>query len=158
MTRYQGARRGEGRRVCIVASQFNPMVTERLVEGAREALLASGVEEEAIDVISVPGAWELPIAARAAARKGYDAIIALGCLIRGETAHFEHVSRAAVVGLARVQDQSGIPVGLGVLTPDTLEQALARAGGAVGHAGRQAADAALELADLLDRLDGDGSE
>jgi 6,7-dimethyl-8-ribityllumazine synthase len=152
MTHYQGAPTGEGRRVCIVASRFNLMVTDRLVDGAREALRAGGVAEDAVDVVSVPGAWELPFAARSVAVRGYDAIVAVGCLIRGETAHFDHVSRAAVDGLLRVQEECGVPIGLGILTPDTLEQALARAGGKVGHAGIQAAEAALEMADLVDRL------
>lgn len=156
MTHYQGTPTGEGRRVCIVASRFNLMVTDRLVDGARDALQAQGVEADAIDVVLVPGAWELPLAARSVASRGYDAIVAVGCLIRGETAHFDHVSRAAVDGLLRVQVDSGIPIGLGILTPDTLQQALARAGGDVGHAGIQAAEAALEMADLVQRLGHDG--
>jgi 6,7-dimethyl-8-ribityllumazine synthase len=152
MTYHQGKPTGEGLRVAIVSSRFNLIVTERLVDGAREALIEHGVSADGIDVLSVPGAWELPAAAALAAGGGYDAIVALACIIRGETAHFDHVSRAAVDGLARVQERSGIPIGLGVLTPDTLAQALARAGGEVGHAGRQAAEAALELVDLARRL------
>jgi 6,7-dimethyl-8-ribityllumazine synthase len=128
------------------------MVTDRLVDGAREALRAAGVADDAIDLVLVPGAWELPLVARVAATKGYDAIVALGCIIRGETAHFDHVGRAAIDGLARVQDESGVPIGLGILTPETLEQAMARAGGDVGHAGVQAAEAALEMASLLEAL------
>ena len=139
-----------------MTSRFNPMVTDRLLEGARDRLLEAGVDADHIDVISVPGAWELPLAARAAATRGYDAIVALGCVIRGETAHFDHIGRAAMDGLQRLQLESGVPVGLGILTPDSLEQALARAGGPVGHAGIQAAEAALEAADLLDRL-GEGA-
>ncbi|MDX1392972.1 MAG: 6,7-dimethyl-8-ribityllumazine synthase [Gemmatimonadota bacterium] len=156
MTRYQGQPSGRGRRICVVTSRFNPMVTDRLLEGARDRLLEAGVDADHIDVISVPGAWELPLAARAAATRGYDAIVALGCVIRGETAHFDHIGRAAMDGLQRLQLESGVPVGLGILTPDSLEQALARAGGPVGHAGIQAAEAALEAADLLDRL-GEGA-
>lgn len=152
MTHYQGKSTGQGLRIAIVSSRFNLIVTERLVDGAREALIEHGVSADGIDVLSVPGAWELPAAAALAAARGYDAIVALACIIRGETAHFDHVSRAAVDGLARVQEDTGTPIGLGVLTPDTLAQALARAGGEVGHAGRQAAEAALELADLARRL------
>ena len=142
-------------RVTIVSSRFNLMVTDLLVDGARETLIARGVDPESIDVLSVPGAWELPVAARLAVDRGCDAVVAVACVIRGETAHFDHVSRAAVDGLARVQESTGVPIGLGVLTPDTLEQALARAGGAVGHAGRQAAEAALEMADLRRRVASD---
>lgn len=159
MTEYQGTSTGRGRRVCIVASRFNLIVTDRLVSGARRTLVDRGVDPDDIDLVLVPGAWELPVAARAATRRGYDAIVAIGCIIRGETAHFDHVSRSAMDGLAAVEAESGIPIGLGILTPDTLEQALARAGGAVGHAGVQAAEAALEMADLFERLDdGGGAE
>lgn len=155
MTHYQGTVDGSGLRVCIVSSRFNLMVTDRLVDGARERLIEAGVDDASIDVVSVPGAWELPVAARRVATRGYDAIVAVGCVIRGETAHFDHISRAAMDGLARVQEETGIPVGLGILTPDTLEQALARAGGEVGHAGVQAAEAALELVSLGARLSAD---
>ncbi|MDH3733134.1 MAG: 6,7-dimethyl-8-ribityllumazine synthase [Gemmatimonadota bacterium] len=152
MTHFQSAPDGNGLRVCILASRFNLMVTDRLVDGAREALLSAGVADSAIDVVSVPGAWELPLAALAATTRGYDAIVAVGCIIRGQTAHFEHLGRAAVDGLARVQEDTGVPIGLGILTPEDLQQALARAGGEVGHAGTQAAEAALEQAALLARL------
>ncbi|MCG8469075.1 MAG: 6,7-dimethyl-8-ribityllumazine synthase [Gemmatimonadetes bacterium] len=155
MSRTRGAPTGEDRRVCILVSRFNLIVTDRLLEGARDALIEHGVREIDIEVVSVPGAWELPAAARAASDRGYDAIVALGCVIRGETAHFDHVSRAAVDGLARVQHESGVPVGLGILTPEDMTQAMARAGGDVGHAGVQAAEAALEMADLLERLRAD---
>ncbi len=150
---YTGAPEG-GRRtkVCILVSRFNSGVTERLLEGAAATLLENGIAEGNLDIVYVPGAWELPVAARGAAQGAYDAIVALGCVIRGETAHFDHVSRAAVDGLARVQRDSGVPIGLGVLTPDTLEQALARAGGELGNAGREAARAALRMADLQRQL------
>jgi len=154
MTEFRGSRDGAGRRFCIIASRFNLIVTDRLVDGARKALSDAGVAADDIDVVWVPGAWELPPAARAAAHRAYDAIIAIGCIIRGETAHFDHVGRGAVDGLAAVQADTGVPVALGILTPDTLEQALARAGGAVGHAGVQAAEAAVEMASLLENLDG----
>ena len=147
VTTYEGAASGDGRTVCILVSRFNSRVTERLLAGAARTTLECGVAEEDLDIVYVPGAWELPLAARRAAARGYAAIVALGCVIRGETAHFDHVSRAATDGLARVQLDSGVPVGLGVLTPDTLEQALARAGGELGNAGSEAARAALRMAD-----------
>lgn len=152
LTSFEGEADGAGRRVCVIVSRFNAAVTERLLEGAVGTLTGLGVAEEDIDLVFVPGAWELPLAARAAAARGYDAIVALGCVIRGETAHFDHVSRGACEGLARVQLDTGIPVGLGVLTPDTIEQALARAGGELGNAGREAARASLQMADLRGRL------
>ncbi|WP_419166379.1 6,7-dimethyl-8-ribityllumazine synthase [Candidatus Palauibacter sp.] len=143
---------GVGRRVCVIVSRFNSAVTERLLEGAARTLVERGVAAEHLDTVFVPGAWELPFAAREAAVRGYDAIVALGCVIRGETAHFDHVSRGAADGLARVQLDTGVPVGFGVLTPDNLEQALARAGGELGNAGVDAARAALEMAALRRRL------
>ncbi len=148
MTEFKGSGSGEGLRICILMSRFNLIVTDRLLDGARQTLLERGVAEDRLDVISVPGAWELPPAARIASGRGYDAIVALGCIIRGETAHFDHVGRAAIDGLARVQLRSGVPIGLGILTPDDMTQAMARAGGEVGHAGVQAAEAALEMVNL----------
>jgi len=152
MTEFQGRSTGRGLRVCIVASRFNLMVTERLVEGALAALRERGVEESDVDLVRVPGAWELPLAARLASERGYDAIVAVGCVIRGGTPHFEYVSRAALDGLRHVQATTGVPIGLGVLTTDDLPQALARSGGEVGHAGTQAVEAALEMADLARAL------
>lgn len=149
---YEGEAAGGGRTVCILVSRFNSRVTERLLEGAARTALECGVAEEDLDVVYVPGAWELPLAAQRAAARGYAAIVALGCVIRGETAHFDHVGRAATDGLAKVQLDSGVPVGLGVLTPDTLDQALSRAGGELGNAGSEAARAALRMADLHARL------
>ncbi len=155
MTEFQGEASGAGLRVCVLISRFNLIVTDRLLDGARKTLIDCGVSEDHVDVIWVPGAWELPAAAMAAADVAYDAMLALGCIIRGETAHFDHVGRAAVDGLARVQLQTGIPIGLGILTPEDLEQAMARSGGKVGHAGVQAAEAALEMANLRARLRAD---
>lgn len=152
MAEYEGEPEGTGRRICIVASRFNLMVTDRLLEGAVEALEEAGVAPEAIDVLRVPGAWEVPAGADRAAHLGYDAIVAVGCVIRGETPHFEYICRAVTDGLGRVQSGSGIPIGFGVVTTESLEQALERAGGSVGHAGRQAAEAALRMRDLFDRL------
>ncbi len=133
------------------------MVTSRLLDGAQDRLTDAGVEPSRIDVVHVPGAWELPLAAQMAADRGYHAIVALGCVIRGETAHFDVVAKGAADGLARVQSDSGVPIGLGMLTPDTLAQALERAGGSVGHAGAQAAEAALNMASLKDQLSAEDS-
>ena len=152
LTVYEGRTAADGRTICILVSRFNSRVTERLLEGAVRTLLECGVAEVDLDIVYVPGAWELPLAARRAAARGYAAIVALGCVIRGETAHFDHVSRAATDGLSTVQLTSGVPIGLGILTPDTLEQALARAGGELGNAGTEAARAALRMADLQRQL------
>lgn len=129
----------------VLTARFNALVTERLAAGARDALLRAGIDAGKIEEASVPGAWEMPPVAMAAARSGrFAAIVACGAVIRGETPHFDHVARAAVDGLARVQLDTGIPVGLALLTTDTLEQALNRAGGKAGNKGGEAAQAALE--------------
>lgn len=155
MAEIRGQTSGVGRRIAILASRFNQPITDRLVSGARACLTARGVAEEAIDTISVPGAWELPWAARRLAATGrYDGIVAIGCVIRGETAHFEYVAGPAADGLARVAAEAGIPVGFGVLTTETPEQAWERAGGRHGNKGWEAAEVVLELIDLDDRLRG----
>ncbi|MGA7965224.1 MAG: 6,7-dimethyl-8-ribityllumazine synthase [Gammaproteobacteria bacterium] len=137
----------------VVTAQFNALVTERLAVGAREALLRAGIAPGDINEESVAGAWELPLVVAAAARSGrYRAVVACGAVIRGETPHFDHVSRAAMDGLAQVQIESLVPVGLAVLTTDTLEQALNRAGGKTGNKGSEAALAALEAASVIARL------
>ncbi len=141
------------RRVAVVVSRFNESVTTRLLEGARDALRRHALPDSHVDVVWVPGAFELPVAAEAAAAsERYDVIVALGCVIRGETAHFEYVAGEAARGLGNVALAHRIAVGFGVLTTDTLEQALARAGGAVGNKGFEAAEAALQTADALDQL------
>jgi len=152
MTEVQGSLEGNGRRFCLIVSRFNGLVTERLEEGARRALEAHGVRPADIDVVRVPGAWELPFAARCVAELGYDAIVALGCVIRGETPHFEYVCRGATDGLATLTISTGVPIGFGLLTTDTAEQALRRAGGEAGDKGEAAALAALELGDLKAKL------
>lgn len=153
MAELQGVPRGAGTRVAIVMSRFNGQVTSRLLSGAIACLTHHGVREEDVDVLSVPGAWELPLAARLAADRGaYAAIVALGCVIRGETSHFDFVAGPAANGLARVAEETRVPVALGLLTTDDLGQALARAGGRLGNKGWDAAEAALEMADLARRL------
>jgi len=141
----------------ILTAQFNALVTERLAAGARDALLRAGIAEKQIEDARVAGAWEMPPVALAAARSGrYAAIIACGAVIRGETPHFDHVARAAVDGLARVQLETLVPVGLALLTTDTLEQALNRAGGKAGNKGGEAALAALESVAALQPYRGRG--
>lgn len=152
MTEYQGRPDGEGRRFCLVVSRFNQLVTSRLAEDARAELLRRGVRDEDIDVVHVPGAWELTAGVRRALSRGYDGIVALGCVVRGETPHFEYICRAATDGLTALCREGGVPISFGVLTVDTMAQAVARAGGEVGNQGASAAQAALEMADLFDRL------
>lgn len=144
---------GTSHRVAVLVSRYNEVVTRRLLDGAREALTAGGIPESGIDVVWVPGAFELPVAAEQAAVSGaYRAIVALGCVIRGETPHFEYVAGEAARGLADVARDHRIAVGFGVLTTEDQAQALARAGGAAGNKGLEAARAALETAETLDRL------
>ena len=139
-----------GCRVVIVASRFNRDIVDRLLSGALDALEETGTGRDEVRVVRVPGAFELPLAARRLADSGeYDAVVGLGCVIRGETPHFEHISRAAADGLERVSLDSGVPVGFGVLTTDTVDQALARSGGGVGNRGYDAAIAAIEMVQLL---------
>jgi 6,7-dimethyl-8-ribityllumazine synthase len=148
----QGRPKGKGRFV-IVRSRFNDTITERLLAGARACLREHHVARGRVDIVSVPGAWELPLAAQWAAVTGrYDAVIALGCVIRGDTPHFDFVAGEAARGLARVMLDTGVPVTFGLLTTETPEQALERAGGRSGNKGWDAAAAALELADLRHRL------
>ena len=136
-------------RVGIIVSRYTETVTARLLTGAQACLRERGVPDGMVDVVWVPGAWELPFAARTlAARGGYVALVALGAVIRGETAHFEYVAGAASRGLMDVALHSGLPVGFGLLTCDTLEQALARSGGEAGNKGHEAAAAALDVAAL----------
>lgn len=137
-------------RVAVVVSRYNQLVTERLLDGARARLGELGVEAAAIDVVWVPGAFELPLAAAAAAGSGrYRAIVALGCVIRGETAHFDYVAGEAARGLQSVALSYRVPIGFGVLTTETFEQAVDRAGGAAGNKGAEAAEAALRMVDAL---------
>ncbi len=143
-------------RVGVLVSRYHETVTERLLAGAAACLRERGVPAAAVDVVRVPGAWELPFAARAlAARGGYAAVVALGAVIRGETAHFAFVAGEASRGLMDVALHYGVPVGFGLLTCETLEQALARSGGNAGNKGYEAAAAALDAATLAPRVDGD---
>ncbi len=141
-------------RFAIVASRFNEMIVESLVRGAVDALLRHGAAEKQIELIRVPGAFDLPfVVKRAAASKRYDAVVALGAVIRGATPHFDHVAGQYAAGLARASEETGVPVAFGVLTTDTIEQAIERSGTKAGNKGADAALCALELANLLRRLD-----
>ena len=143
-----------GRRVAIVASRFNEIATGRLAAGARTCLLERGFDATQIDEFWVPGAFELPLAAdRLAARGTYDAVIALGCVIRGETPHFEFVSAEAARGLGEVALKHGLPVAFGVLTTDDAQQAMDRAGGRHGNKGWEAAEAALEMIAFIEHAE-----
>ncbi|HXH64581.1 MAG TPA: 6,7-dimethyl-8-ribityllumazine synthase [Mariprofundaceae bacterium] len=143
-----------GLSVGIVVSRFNGAITEALLDGALAALKAHGAEETSIRVVHVPGAFEIgTIAARMAASRAYDAIVCLGCVIRGETAHFEYVCRGAMDAIGRVAQRGDVGVGNGVLTVDTAEQARERIGGAHGHKGAEAALTAVEVARLLQQLE-----
>lgn len=145
---------GDGR-FGIVVSRFNESITRRLLEGAHDCLIRHGVPEERIEAVWVPGAWEIPLALRALARSGrFSALIALGAVIRGATPHFDYVAGGVANGVASVGLESGLPVIFGVLTTDTIEQAVERAGTKAGNKGWDAALAALEMADLIPRLAG----
>ncbi len=153
MTVYEGHLKGEGLRVCIVASRFNDFITQKLIEGAIDALTRHGVKEEDITLVRVPGAFELPVAIkRVAKKKAYDAILALGTIIRGATPHFDYVAAEAAKGIAQVMLEEGQPVAFGVITADTIEQAIERAGSKAGNKGWDAALAALEMADLFKKI------
>ena len=157
MTEFRGETNARGRRVAVVVARFNEIVTRKLLEGALEGLRVHGVDDEDVDVAWVPGAFELPAVARRLAASGtYDAVICLGAVIRGETSHFDHVAGQAAAGIREAAVATGLPVIFGVLTTETLEQALARAGGDHGNKGWDSAAAALEMASLLDQLPKEG--
>lgn len=149
----EGRLSGAGKRFGVVASRFNGAVVERLVSGALDCLDRHGVEPGSIRLVRVPGAWEIPLAlAELAAAGEVDALVALGVVIRGETPHFDQICAQASAGIARVSLDHRLPVGFGLLTCDTSAQAQERAGGKAGNKGWEAAQAALEMADLLARL------
>lgn len=152
MPRFEGdLKPGPSGRYAIVASRWNPRITDALVEAARQALIRHGLDEERIDVVRVPGAWEIPLAAaRIAAAGGCVAIIALGCVVRGDTRHYEQVADGCAAALMRLQMQAGLPVANGVLAVESWADAEARAGGSMGNKGEEAALAALEMSHLLE--------
>jgi 6,7-dimethyl-8-ribityllumazine synthase len=153
MTIMNGTMDGAGRRVGLVCARFNDLIVSRLEAGARDALVRHGVDEADITTVWVPGAWELPTVAKALAASGrVDAVVALGAVIRGATYHFEVVANNSAAGLARVALDTGVVVTNAVLTVDTMEQALDRAGGKAGNKGAEAAVAALETLSLLHHI------
>ena len=140
-------------RFAIVASRFNAMVTEALVSGCRDAMARHGVTEDRVDLAWVPGSFEIPIVARKLAETGrYAAVICLGCVIRGETSHYDHVAGQAAAGVMQAGLSTGVPVIFGILTTETVEQALNRAGLKSGNKGADAAMAAIEMVNLLSRI------
>ena len=152
-TVYQGTPTASPGRLAIVVSRYNESITSRLLSGAMETLLAAGVPDEAVEVAWVPGAWEIPLVADRLANSGrYKAVLCLGAVIRGETTHDQHINRAVSLQLAESSVHAGIPILFGILTCDTLEQAIHRSGGNVGNKGSECAKAALEMMSLLRQL------
>jgi 6,7-dimethyl-8-ribityllumazine synthase len=156
---FEGTGDGSGLRVAVVAARFNELVTEPLLRGALAWARSNGVADEDLDVARVPGAFELPQAARRLAETGrYDAIVCLGAVVRGETPHFHYVCAEAASGISRVAQDCNLPVTFGVLTCDTMEQARARAGGAGGNKGEDAMRAALQMANLYRAVEARATE
>jgi 6,7-dimethyl-8-ribityllumazine synthase len=150
---FEGSLDASSVRVAVVVSRYNETVTERLLDGAVACLDRLGQPPDARSIVRVPGAWELPVAVARAARSGrVDAVVALGCLVRGETFHFDLIAAEAARGLGAASRETGIPVGLGLLTTDTLDQAIERAGGKAGNKGAEAAASAIEMVQLLRRM------
>ncbi len=147
---YEGSLQADGRKFGIIVARFNSFIAERLLDGALDTLRRSGVEDNDIEVVKVPGAYEIPLLAKKMADCGrYDAVICLGAVIRGATAHFDYVAGEVAKGIAQVSLEAGIPVIFGVLTTDTIEQAIERAGTKAGNKGSDCAAAAIEMANLL---------
>ena len=141
-------------RFVIVASRFNDFIVESLINGAVSCLVKHGASESAIEIVRVPGAYEMPLAVeKVAASRRADGIVALGCVIRGATPHFDYVAGECMSGLAAISRQHGLPIGMGVLTTDTIEQAIERAGTKAGNKGEEAALATIEMVSLLRQLD-----
>jgi len=156
MAEFEGTPVGAGRRFIVVGARFNDAITQPLVDGALDCLVRHGARADDVDVVWVPGAWELPAAvARALMTERYDAVVVCGAVIRGETPHFDFVAGEASRALSLLQGEYGVPIGFGLLTTDTLDQARARAGGDHGNKGWDAALAAMQMADLFGLLDAD---
>ncbi|MBI3403379.1 MAG: 6,7-dimethyl-8-ribityllumazine synthase [Acidobacteria bacterium] len=153
MRTIEGLRIAAGRRVAVIVSKYNDFVTDRLQAGALAALTGAGVASSDITVVRVPGAFEIPLAAQHAAESGrYDAIVCLGCLIRGETPHFEYIATAVSQGLTAAASATGVPMAFGVLTTNSAEEAVARAGDGPGNKGHEAAMAAIEMVEIIAQL------
>jgi 6,7-dimethyl-8-ribityllumazine synthase len=150
---FEGGLQAGDLRLAIIVSRFNNFVTDRLLAGAMDALGRSGAQLSKVDVVRIPGAWEFSVTSKAMAlSKRYDAIICLGAVIRGDTPHFDYVAGEAARGVAAASAESGLPIAFGVLTTNTLEQAIDRAGGKAGNKGFDAAMTAIEMANLLRKL------
>lgn len=151
---YEGKISAEGKKFALVVSRFNDFVSDKLLAGALDALSRHGARDQDVDVVKVPGSFEIPLMAKKmAGKEKYDAVICLGAVIRGSTPHFEYVSAEVSKGIAQVGLQAGIPVIFGVITTDTLEQAIERAGTKAGNKGWSAAIAAMEMANLAEAVD-----
>jgi 6,7-dimethyl-8-ribityllumazine synthase len=147
---FEGMLLGKGLRFGVVVSRFNEFITQKLLEGAQDALLRHGVNETDIDIAWVPGSFEIPVIAKKLARsKKYDAVICLGTVVRGGTPHFDYIATEVTKGIAQVGLETGLPVVYGIITADTLEQAIERAGTKMGNMGFEAARNAIEMANLL---------
>ena len=152
--KFEGSLLGEGLKIGLVVSRFNEFITNKLVEGAQDALIRHGVSQEDMDIAWVPGSFEIPLIARKMAdTKKYDAIVCLSAVVRGGTPHFEYISAEVSKGIAKVGLDTGLPVIFGVITADTLEQAIERAGTKMGNKGFDAAVTAIEMANLLKGMD-----
>jgi 6,7-dimethyl-8-ribityllumazine synthase len=150
---YNGDLQGEGKKIGIVLARFNSFIAERLLDGAMDTLIRSGVSDDDIEVARVPGAYEIPLVSLKMAKSGkYDAIISLGIVIRGATPHFDFVANESAKGIAQASMDTGVPILFGVLTTDTIEQAIERAGSKAGNKGSDCAAAAIEMVNLLDQI------
>jgi len=153
MRTIEGASRAVGLRFAVVVSKYHDFITDRLQAGALAALAAAGVETDDVSVVRVPGAFEIPIAAQHAAESGrYDAVVCLGCLVKGETPHFEYIASAVSHGLTEAAAATGVPIAFGVLTTNSVEEALARAGDGPDNKGHEAAAAAIEMVGVVAQL------
>jgi len=151
---FEGNLLAEGNKFVLIVSRFNDFITDRLVGGAMDALLRCGAKDTDIDIVKVPGAFEIPLVAQKIAAKGhYDAVVCLGAVIRGATPHFDYVSAEVSKGIAMVSLQSEVPVIFGIITADTIEQAIERAGTKAGNKGWSAAMSAIEMANLIEVVD-----
>ena len=153
---HQGHLNAEGKRFALVVSRYNEIIASRLIQGAQDCLLRHGAAEEHVEMFRVPGSFEIPLLARKlASTDKFHAIICLGAIIRGQTPHFDFVASEAARGVGRASFETGVPVVFGIVTTDTVEQAVDRAGGRTGNRGAEAALAAIEMANLLESLDSD---
>jgi len=150
--KFEGSLSGEGLKIGIVVARFNEFITKRLLEGAMDSFKRHGVKEGDIDISWTPGSFEIPLIAMKMAQRGYDAVICLGAVIRGETSHFEHVASEVTRGIGKISLETGVPVIFGIVTADTLEQAIERAGTKMGNRGFTAAESAIEMANLTGEL------